>query len=67
MTATVRNLFILIREGWPAEACSKKMVNFIKRWPATARILFLLLREGRGWPRPTVRKWPISLRDGQLQ
>ena len=25
--ATVRNLFILIREGWPAEACRKKMIN----------------------------------------
>ena len=34
-----------VREGWPAEACSKKMINFIKAWPATVRNLFILIRE----------------------
>ena len=40
LPATVRNLFILIREGWPTEACSKKMVKFMKRWTDKYLVIF---------------------------
>ena len=29
----------------PIRGYSKEMVNFIKRWPATVRILIILIRE----------------------
>ena len=45
-TATVGNLLLIRREGWPAEAYSKKMPNFIKRWSGTIKILLILIREG---------------------
>ena len=30
----------------PIRGYSKEMVNFIKRWPATVKNLFILIREG---------------------
>ena len=57
--ATVRILFILIREGWPAKASSKKMINFNKGRPATVRNLFILIRER--WRREERGAWLANL------
>ena len=51
----------------PIAGYSKKMVNFIKRWPATVRNLFILIR--KRWPAKASSKkminfnkrWPLLL------
>ena len=42
----------------PIRGYSKEMVNFIKRWSATVRNLFILIREG--WPAEACSKEMIN-------
>ena len=68
-SATVRNLFILIRKRWPVKASSKEMSNLNKRWSATVRNLFILIR--KRWPAKASSKkminfnkrWPATVRN----